>query len=48
MLNVVGHAYDDGASAADIAARIAAEKKKAEEEKMREWQAQRSAAKGGA
>ena len=43
-LDVFGSPYDDGASPAEIAARLASAKKAAEEEKMKEWQAQRAAA----
>ena len=46
-LELVGAAYDDGASPAEIAARVAAAKKAAEEEKLKEWQAQRAAGRKG-
>lgn len=46
-LDVVGAAYDDGATPAELAARLAAAKKRVEEEKMAEWQAQRAAGKKG-
>ena len=38
---------DDGATPAELAARLAAAKKRVEEEKMAEWQAQRAAGKKG-
>ena len=44
-LDVVGVAYDDGASPAELAARLAQAKKAAEEEKLKEWQASRAAGK---
>ena len=44
-LDVLGAAYDDGASPHELAARVAAAKKAAEEEKMKEWQASRAAGK---
>jgi len=43
VLKVLGSAHDEGMSVADMAAKKAALKKEAEEEKMREWQAQREA-----
>lgn len=46
-LDVVGSPYDDGASPAEVAARLASAKKAAEEEKLKEWQAQRAAGKKG-
>ena len=46
-LDVIGSPYDDGASPAEVAARLAAAKKAAEEEKLKEWQAQRAAGKKG-
>ena len=44
-LDVLGEAYDDGATPAEVAARLAAAKKRAEEERLAEWQAQRAAGK---
>lgn len=45
VLKVPGQSFDQGMSVADIAAKRAAMKKAAEEEKMREWQAARANAK---
>ena len=46
-MRVIGAAFDDGSSPEQLAARLAAARKAAEEEKMREWQAARDAAKKG-
>ena len=42
VLKCVGEAYDNGMTAAELAAKKAALKKAAEDEKMREWQAARA------